>query len=90
MRRARMLIAVAVTAAGFGIFSTAPASAWLFGGGYDEAWCAVSEYTDCSYYTLEQCLRRVSGAGGNCIHNPAHVWNGTERVTRTRKARRVR
>lgn len=85
-----MLIAVAVTAAGFGIFSTAPASAWLFGGGYDEAWCAVSEYTDCSYYTLEQCLRRVSGAGGNCIHNPAHVWNGTERVKRTRKARRVR
>lgn len=89
MRRVRMSLAVAVMAAGFGLFSTAPASAWLFGGGYDEAWCAVSDFTDCSYYTHEQCLQRISGLGGYCMRNPAHVRTNTERVKRTRKARRV-
>jgi hypothetical protein len=38
------------------------------------AFCAyasgVAGYENCHYYTFEQCLAAVSGAGGLCMRNP--------------------
>jgi hypothetical protein len=30
----------------------------------------VAGYENCHYYTFEQCLAAVSGAGGLCMRNP--------------------
>ncbi len=33
---------------------------------------------DCSYYTMEQCLRTVAGGEGICSVNPALGWRARE------------
>lgn len=39
-------------------------------------WCAESggrsAYTNCGYYTFNQCLAAVSGVGGSCRLNPRY------------------
>jgi hypothetical protein len=44
----------------------------------DGAWCADqggrSGYTNCGYYTFEQCLDAVNGVGGTCRPNSAIVF----------------
>lgn len=39
-------------------------------------WCAESggrsAYTNCGYYTFQQCLAAVSGVGGSCRPNPRY------------------
>jgi hypothetical protein len=42
-------------------------------------WCnqgneATGGVTDCSYYSLQQCLVSARGVGGTCIPNPAYEW----------------
>lgn len=39
-------------------------------------WCAESggrsAYTNCGYYTFQQCLAAVNGVGGSCRPNPRY------------------
>ena len=57
-------------------------------------WCAQrgstsSQYTDCSFYNMEQCLTTVRGDGGRCYENP-HYVDVVQEPRRYPKSRRVR
>ncbi len=85
MRGVRAMIAVTVAAAGVSLASARPADAFFFGG-RNEQWCVVGMMTDCSYYTLQQCLATASGLGGNCMRNP--TWAGQQQTPSRRRYHR--
>ena len=87
MRGVRALIAVTVLAAGVSLVAAKPAKAFFFGG-YNEAWCFVGVMTDCSYFTLQQCLATASGLGGQCMRNPA--WTGPQQEPARRRYQKRR
>jgi hypothetical protein len=86
MRGVRAMVAVAVAAAGASLVSVKPVEAFFFGG-YNEAWCTIGEMTDCSYFTLQQCLAAASGLGGHCMRNPSRPWPQQEPPRRRHQKR---
>ncbi len=59
--------------------SSAPASAQRYI--YETQYCvrAFDGATDCSYYTLQQCLTAVSATGGDCAINPRYSGEPPQR-----------
>ena len=43
--------------------------------------------TDCSYFTLRQCLEAVSATGGDCAINPRYTGGPAPRYSRARRSR---
>jgi hypothetical protein len=51
---------------------------------YDTQYCvrAYDGATDCSYFTLQQCLVAVSATGGDCALNPRYAGEPRRRAPR--------
>jgi hypothetical protein len=65
-----------------------PAQAWTS----PQAWCAYfgsvnAQYSDCSYYTYEQCQATIFGVGGRCYANPTYAGPADDLPRRPRKKR---
>jgi hypothetical protein len=80
----RLTLAVAAMIALAALPTSANAQRYV----YDTQYCvrAYDGATDCSYYTLQQCLAAVSATGGDCALNPRYAG---EPAPRYRKAPRV-
>lgn len=76
----RLTIALAATVA-LAVLPT-PASAQRYV--YDTQYCvrAYDGATDCSYFTLRQCLAAVSATGGDCALNPRYAGEPAPRYRR--------
>ncbi len=79
----RLTLALAATTALMALPTPADAQRYV----YDTQYCvrAYDGATDCSYYTLQQCLVAVSATGGDCALNPRYAG---EPAARNRRAPR--
>lgn len=79
----RLTLALAATTALMALPTPADAQRYV----YDTQYCvrAYDGATDCSYYTLQQCLVAVSATGGDCALNPRYAG---EPAPRNRRAPR--
>ncbi len=68
---------VAMIAGLFGLALAGGLTASVSSASAEGAWCAEqggrNSYTNCGYYTYEQCRAAVSGVGGFCRQNFAFV-----------------
>jgi hypothetical protein len=57
---------------------------------YDTQYCvrAYDGATDCSYFTLQQCLTAVSATGGDCAINPRYAGEPAPRYRKPPRAYR--
>lgn len=57
---------------------------------YDTRYCvrAFDGATDCSYFTLQQCLTAVSATGGDCAVNPRYAGEPAPRYRKPPRAYR--
>lgn len=71
-------------------FPAALVATWfIFGGGYNERYCAFADggagsYESCSFPTLEACRAYVHGVGGMCRINGRYVEEPPRRKPRKR------
>jgi len=73
------LVAVIVSATAAAAADVARPGGHYYRRGGPPAWCnqgndMTGGVTECSYYTLQQCLVTARGVGGTCIPNPAFEW----------------
>jgi len=66
----RLMLALAATFALASLPTPAEAQRYI----YETQYCvrAYDGATDCSYFTLQQCLAAVSATGGDCAVNPRY------------------
>ncbi len=86
-----VLIACGVLVAATAL-SAQPASAGEYFLWQNGPWCAnysaAGGFTNCNFYTFEQCLESVRGVGGFCVRNTMYVPREDEPHGRRHRHRR--
>jgi len=76
----RLTLGFAATIALASVSTSANAQRYI----YETQYClrAYDGQTDCSYFTLQQCLTAVSATGGDCAVNPRYMGEPAPRYRR--------